>query len=399
MRTYLHIYMLNFKKKSDSIYVNYSKDTISSLFIYFAFHIPVSYSSFIFQFHIPVSYSSFIFKMSTTQGQLNAGEVPAAQPTPQLDLAYQFYRLTFNGDKTHDLGEIPALYDVYDDEDDEGIFVADFGATDLKFLNNGCEDKFKNKTGKYTPENGYLLNEPGFTTLISELNKRAPTWPKGSKLYFRAGSIIKKGGDIIAAKIQKLISKFNKQKGKHNIEEKLVVENSVIDTIGRLNKPTACIMKVGDKTNTPVTELSPGNIVLLGGPLTYGLPIIKFTPSEMIYTEFDRKTKTASHKCANFDSKMPFKFFYYHQAFFLLMSRGKINLDTDIILMGPTGSNPTISVVNTNRGLIHVYEFVGQNFDETAENGGYKEVNLRQVKVTNVPITPEEQPILCKLLS
>ena len=350
-------------------------------------------SLFIFQFHIPVSYSSFIFifKMSTTQGQLNTAEAPAL-PTPQLDLANNFYRLTFNGEKTHDLGEIPALYD------DEGVFVADFGATDLKFLNNGCEDKFKNKTGKYTPENGYLLNEPGFTTLISELNKRATTWPKGSKLYFRAGSIIKTGEKTIAAKIQQLIRKFNKQGEMPNIEEKLIMENSVIDTIGRLNKPTACIMKVGDKTNTPVTELSPGNIVLLGGPLTYGLPIVKFTPSEMIYMELDRKTKTASPKCADFGSKMPFKFCYYHQAFSLLMRCGKIN-ETDIILMGPTGSNPTISVVNTNTGLIHVYEFVGQNFDETAENGGYKEVNLRQVKVTNVPITPEEQPILCKLLS
>ena len=306
-------------------------------------------------------------------------------------MANNFNRLTFNGEKTHDLDKIPVLYD------DEGIFVADFGATDLKFLNNGCEDKFKNKNGVYTPKNGYLLNESGFTTLISELNTRATTWPTTRKLYFRAGSIIKTGEKTIAAKIQKLISKFNKQKNMPNIEEKLIMENSVFDTIGRLNKPTACIMKVGDKTNTPVTELSPGNIVLLGGPLTYGLPIIKFTPSEMIYTEFDRKTKTPSHKCANFDSKMPFKFFYYHQAFFLLMRSGKINLDTDIILMGPTGSNPTISAVNTETGFIYVYEFVGQNFD-----GGYVEVDLEnpeEVMISKVPITPEEQPILCQLLT
>ena len=332
--------------------------------------------------------------MSTTQGQLNTCEAPAL-PTPQLDLANNFYRLTFDGKKTHDLGEIPALYD------DEGVFVADFGATDLKFLNDGCEDKFKNKNGVYTQENGYLLNEPGFTTLISELNKRAPTWPTGRKLYFRAGSIIKKGGEAIVEKIKQLIREFNTQEEMPNIEEKLIMENSVIDTIGRLNKPTACIMKVGDKTNTPVTKLLPGNIVLLGGPLTYGLPIVKFTPSEMIYMELDRKTKTASPKLANFGSKMPFKFFYYHQAFLLLMSRGKIN-ETDIILMGPTGSNPTISVVNTETRFINVYEFVGQNFDKTAENGGYVEVvldNPDEVNVTNVPITLEEQPILCKLLS
>ena len=72
-----------------------------------------------------------------------------ALPEPELDLANQFYQLTFNGKKTHDLGEIPTLYD------DEGVFVADFGATDLKFLNDGCEDKFKDKNKKYTQENRY----------------------------------------------------------------------------------------------------------------------------------------------------------------------------------------------------------------------------------------------------
>ena len=333
--------------------------------------------------------------MSTTQGQLNTGEIPVLS-TPQLDLANQIYRLTFDGKKTHDLGKIPSLYKC------EGIFVADFGATDLKFLNDGCEDKFKDKNGEYTQGNGYLLDESGFTTLISELNKRAPTWPKGSKLYFKAGSIIKKSGEVIVEKFKQLIREFNTQEGKPNIEEKLVVENSVIDTIGRLNKPTACIMKVGDKTKTPVTKLSPGNIVLLGGPLTYGLPIVKFTSSEMIYTELDRKTKTTSPKLAHFGSKMPFKFCYYHQAFSLLMRRGKINLETDIILMGPTGSNPTISVVHAVSGFIYVYEFIGQNFDKTAENGGYVKVvldNPDEVNITKVPISPEEQPILCKLLS
>ena len=216
------------------------------------------------------------------------------------------------------------------------------------------------------------------------------------------GSIIKKGGEAIVEKIKQLIREFNTQEEMPNIEEKLIMENSVIDTIGRLNKPTACIMKVGDKTNTPVTKLLPGNIVLLGGPLTYGLPTVKFTPSEMIYMELDRKTKTASPKLANFGSKMPFKFCYYHQAFSLLMRFGKINLETDIILMGPTGSNPTISVVHAETGFIYVYEFVGQNFDKTAENGGYVEVvldNPDEVNVTEVPISPEEQPILCKLLS
>ena len=292
--------------------------------------------------------------VAIAQQQMETEQAPAL-PEPELDLANQFYRLTFNGKKTHDLGEIPTLYD------DEGVFVADFGATDLKFLNDGCEDKFKDKNKEYTQENGYLLDEPGFTTLITELNKRAPTWPEGRKLYFRAGSIIKTNGEARAAKFKQLICEFNKQGGLPNIEEKLIMEKSVLDTIGRMNKPTSYIVKVGDKTKTPVTGLSPGNIVLLGGPLTYGLPVVKFTSSEMIYTEVDRKTKESSSKLAHSGSKMPFKFFYYHQAFSSLMRGSKINLDTDTVLMGSTGSNPTILVVNTERGTVTVCEFVGQN--------------------------------------
>ena len=312
------------------------------------------------------------------------------------DLANQFYRLTFDGKKTHDLGEIPALYK------DEGVFVADFGATDLKFLNDECEDKFKDKNKEYTRENGYMLNEPGFTTLISELNKRAPTWSVGHKLYFRAGSIIKTGGKTIVEKIKQLIREFNTQEGLPNIEEELIVENSVLDTIGRMNKPTSYIVKVGDKTKTPVAGLLPGNIVLLGGPLTYGLPVVKFTSSEMIYTEVDRKTKESSAKLAHSGSKMPFKFFYYHQAFSSLMRGGKINLDTDIVLMGPTGSNPTISIVNTERGTVTVCEFVGQNYNKSAENNGYIEVDInnpQHVAVSILDITEEEQPKLYALLN
>jgi hypothetical protein len=333
--------------------------------------------------------------MSTTQGPPNAGEV-STHPQPQLDLANQFYRLTFNGDKTHDLGDIPTLYDI------EGVFVADFGATVLKFLNDGCEDKFKKKNIKYTPDNGYLLDEHGFTSLISELNKRAPTWPKNSKLYFRAGSIIKKGKKVIVEKFKRLIRKFNKQAGMPNIEEELVVENSVIDTIGRLNKSSACIMKVGGKTKTPVTKLSPGNIVVVGGPLAYGLPIVKFTSSEMSYTDVDRKTNESSAKLAHPGAKMSFKFFYYHQAFSSLMQGGKIDLDTDAVLMGPTGSNPTISVVNTEKRHITVYEFIGQDFDKNADNNGYKEVdinNSKQVTMSRLEITEKYQPKLYELIN
>jgi len=316
----------------------------------------------------------------------------------RTDLANQFYRLTFNGKKTHDLGEIPALYDV------DGVFVADFGATDLKFLNDGCEDKFKDKSKEYTRENKYMLNEPGFTTLISELNKRAPTWPTERKLYFRAGSIIKTNGETTVAKIKQLIREFNTQGGLPNVDEELIMENSVIDTVGRLNKPTSYIVKVGDKTKTPVTGLSPGNIVLLGGPLTYGLPVVKFTSSEMIYTEVDRKTNTSSAKLAHSGSKMPFKFFYYHRAFSSLMRYGKINLETDIVLMGPTGSNPTISVVDTVKGIVAVCEFVGQNFDKSVEgeNNGYIEVDInnpQHVAVYLLNITEKEQPKLCALLN
>ena len=333
--------------------------------------------------------------VAIAQQQTETEQAPVL-PAPELDLANQFYQLTFNGKKTHDLGEIPALYD------DDGIFVADFGATDLKFLNDGCEDKFKDKNKEYTRENGYMLNEPGFTTLISELNKRAPTWPTERNLYFRAGSIIKTNGEATVAKIKQLIHEFNKQEGMPNIEEKLVVESSLLDTIGRMNKPTSYIVKVGDKTKSPVMGLSPGNIVLLGGPLTYGLPVVKFTSSEMIYTEVDRKTKESSAKLAHSGSKMPFKFFYYHQAFSLLMRGGKINLDTDIVLMGPTGSNPTISIVNTERGIVTVCEFVGQNFDKTAENNGYIEVDInnpQHVAVSMLDITEDEQPKLFALLN
>ena len=129
----------------------------------------------------------------------------------KFNMTNQFYQLTFNGKKTHDLGEIPALYNV------DGIFVADFGATDLKFLNNGDEDKFKDNNKEYTQENGYMLNKSGFTTLISELKRRATTWPTDRKLYFRAGSIIKTNGKATVAKIKQLIREFNKQGGLPNI--------------------------------------------------------------------------------------------------------------------------------------------------------------------------------------
>jgi hypothetical protein len=347
--------------------------------------------------------------------QTTVGKAPTLpMPAPELDLSDQFYRLTFNGKKTHDLGEIPAPYKK------NGVFVADFGATDLKFLNNGGEDKYKDKNKTYNQDNEYMLDEPGFSTLISELNQRATTWPTDRKLYFRAGSIIKTNGETTAAKITQLIQEFNKQGGLPNIEEELVVENSVIDTIGRLNKPTSYIVKVSDDTKTPVAKLSPGNIVLLGGPLTYGLPIVKFTSGEMIYTEVDRKMKESSPKLAHSGSKMPFKFFYYHQAFSLLMRGGEINLETDVVLMGPTGSNPTISVINTETGTITVCEFVGQNFDKTADNNGYVEVDInclhnaqvvfeglstqlntkrKQVRASSLKINRTEQPKLCALLN
>jgi hypothetical protein len=331
-----------------------------------------------------------------TVGKAPTLPMPMPMPMPELDLSDQFYRLTFNGKKTHDLGEIPAPYKK------NGVFVADFGATDLKFLNNGGEDKYKDKNKTYNQDNEYMLDEPGFSTLISELNQRATTWPTDRKLYFRAGSIIKTNGETTAAKITQLIQEFNKQEGLPNIEEELVVENSVIDTIGRLNKPTSYIVKVSDDTKTPVAKLSPGNIVLLGGPLTYGLPVVKFTSGEMIYTEVDRKMKESSPKLAHSGSKMPFKFFYYHQAFSLLMRGGEINLETDVVLMGPTGSNPTISIVNTETGTITVCEFVGQNFDKTADNNGYVEVdinNLQQVLISSLKINQTEQPKLCALLN
>ena len=249
------------------------------------------------------------------------------------------------GGKLHDLGPMINHYGI-----PKGFAVADFGGTDTKFLGpDGKEVKLKH--------NPKLLDEEGFKTLIEYLQEFSKHWPEGYTYVIRAGSIIKsdKTGQV-QEKLERMIATFNKC-GRPQIHPEVLIENSSYDLMGRLLGST---FHLQDKT--PFTGFLTGKLLLIGGPLTYGVPIVSLTHDEMVYTSKDRKTGQISEIKAEPSSKMGYKLYYYWIAFIFLIENDFIDLSKHIVLIGPTGSNPTISTVNPSRGKICVYEFETRNF-------------------------------------
>ena len=80
-----------------------------------------------------------------TTPQTQAQTTPQTQTqTGENNVVDKMYELIYEGGKkTHDLGEIPASYGL------DGLFVADLGGTDLKFLGkNNSEQKYENPKKK-----------------------------------------------------------------------------------------------------------------------------------------------------------------------------------------------------------------------------------------------------------
>ena len=117
----------------------------------------------------------------------------------------------------------------------------------------------------------------------------------------------------------------------------------------------------------------------------------------MRYTETDKATKAKTEVTASSGGKMPFKFYYYHQAYLALKNREDIfDASRDFLLMGPTGSNPTITVVNTDTNQMSVYEFETKNYDKNDGNNGWTNVVIPEPK--NIQINPRIHPNLFGLM-
>ena len=250
-------------------------------------------------------------------------------------------------EKLNDMGSIGEAH----------FICADFGGTLFKVC-DGKEKKFKHEN--YV----ILLSTPdGRKELIDFMLKHADTWPKNVRIT--VGSLLKNDPEGMNERnIKLLISEFNEMCKTSQIIG-IEIENAVTNVLGRLYK--AALSR----------KIKVGDMLILGGPFWYANDI-KFTSNGMEYTS--REVRTT----ANPNSKMGFKFYYY----FVALLNLPIDLKRHTILVGPTGSNPTITLVDLPSSKMTVYEFPTLNFDKSKENGGWSGTP-EPSKVTEVDIPIE----------
>ena len=158
--------------------------------------------------------NQFISNLKKVKDKQEAAQTQAQAAEAEEDSvdSEKFYKLFFGVKKTHDLGEIPKAYGK------EGVFIADFGSSDLKFLGeNGTEVKYKNKDKdggiisnyginlpEYTTDKYFLSNTSDHITLLNNLFKEYVDWEniKDKTLYIRGGSILKKDNPEEAKKTE-----------------------------------------------------------------------------------------------------------------------------------------------------------------------------------------------------
>ena len=287
----------------------------------------------------------------------------------------------------------------YDDEKHKAIY---FSETDLT------------KDITYNKKKQGILNHPELVVKI--LKEHAKTWVKllgdaYKTLYVRSGSLIKNAAGEFAennnyAKILKIIKTYNESRGSSRngggggggggggdedsgdesgddddkreklselpeLHDKPILENSVNDVFGRLDKTNGVLL---DNEDNKVSSLEPGHHVITGGPLSYGYPFKTFIPNEpdkLQISDKNRKTKDIEIKIPNLlDPKgVDYKYLYYIYAYKALIDGDKLKPTKDIVLFGPTGSNPTISVIKKDdkQHKMYIYEFPGKGFVSTGE--------------------------------
>ena len=234
------------------------------------------------------------------------------------------------------------------------FICADFGGTLFKVLSNGKEVKFNHEN--YVT---LLSSQESRAELIAFMRKNSETWPKTVRIT--AGSLLKNDPDRTNKRnIKSLIVEFNKCS---EIQiEGIEIENAVTNVIGRLYKAEL------DE------RIKIGHMLILGGPFSYA-EVIVFKEEEMQYISRGKETT------ANPNSKLSFKFFYYFEA----LKKIRFNPLRHAVLIGPTGSNPTITLVDLPTREMTVYEFPTRNFDKSKPDGGW--IGLpKQYNVTHMPI-------------
>lgn len=314
----------------------------------------------------------------------------------------KFYKLFFGKNKTHDLGEIPKAYRK------EGVFIADFGSSDLKFLGGGGkEDKYKKE---YEKNSYFLSDDPEHIQLLNSLFDERVAWDEigGKNLYIRGGSILKGGaGDEDEKKRMENLLEFIKQwnskeeNAQRKIQEEVIIENAQHDLMGRMNKEISVIK---DKEGHILQKLEGGEHIIIGGALSYIHPILKFNKYSVQGTlkdniagpvhTFNETVKTFTHIE---DNKNEFAKIYYVICYYVL--KDKYINENSVVFFGPTGSNPTISVLDIRTGMVQIYEFDKQTLEP------YNEEALKQFEIpTEIPnaksikITQDLHPKLFKML-
>jgi hypothetical protein len=254
------------------------------------------------------------------------------------------------------------------------VFLADFGGTDLKIIINGKEEKvLPNEYKKQMEAEGGSSNaEWGeFTKKLDiELNKIKEEYNNRYKEYkpcIRAGSIIKSGKEI-----GKKIMTYAKTK----MEELLPAGQKVNFIV------EDAIQDIGNRMAKANEETKSSRVVILGGPIGY--LVEKNYPKTEGKGDYSWIGKAENIHCllTRLNSKQKEKLKAYG-IFFDTLFKGDPNFkklveavqaesNTEQMLIGPTGSNPTISFLNKESKKLSVFECSSETLPITARNNGTK---------------------------
>jgi hypothetical protein len=321
------------------------------------------------------------------------------QPDTQLGIIQGGFKiLDKNNDhlKKHDLGEIKSYTkkDIYsnnggDETQLTGIFLCDFGGTDLKVYDFNTDDKVEFKDDEVVKENYkallislnedetdnkvdalcYKIIEKSKIFKISEEKYDEPI----KELYIRTGSLLKGNDENITQKRVKIINRFVEKlneilkdnNSQFTVSSNIVIENSLHDIIGRISKVEFSNLEE--------------NFFVIGGPLSY-ISDKKFIGDVDLsnigkYT-FEKVDDLFTNKLAHLEQKKiddRKKQIYYFNCLkhFVSQNISTINDKKNIILLGPTGSNPTISLYNKNKKEIitsYEYDNISSDYNRFSDN-------------------------------
>jgi hypothetical protein len=298
--------------------------------------------------------------------------------------------------KKHDLGEIKSYTkkDIYSNNGGDkipppGIFLCDFGGTDLKVYDFNTDDKVEFKDDEVVKKNykTLLINlndgetDDKVNALCDKIIEKSKIFQMPEEksnetikeLYIRTGSLLKGNDDAIKQKrvgiINKLVERLNAILNDNNsqftVSSNIVIENSLHDIIGRISKVEFSNLEE--------------NFFVIGGPLSY-ISDKKFIGDVDLsnigkYT-FEKVDDLFTNKLAHLEQKKiddRKKQIYYFNCLkhFVSQNISTINDKKNIILLGPTGSNPTISLYNKNKKEIitsYEYDNISSDYNRFSDN-------------------------------